>query len=320
MASSSIEAAVEDSLDDTLLEEDTTTHHDVQFQSPAQPPPVPLEQPLTKLIRCTSTPMNNETKSLSSLFAAASPVSIHDSGFESASFSDSSLAEKSLDRSKGAIPKRTFPVITRSRSRQWSGSLENQSPSTSVLIKSLTSFDLRKYPKDDSGIEASTSSSSSGSKKIRIVYRPGLFEGRETVDIVKRLNDMGTFHILRQIWRYLTEEDLAKVMQVSTSWNAAVLADPDAICRYIDAKEKFAENALNYHHVKARLTKTSPRKALSSVSNLLLSPVKQRPLEQRRSPRLASSPNAKAATLKKSQTIVSPSKFRHKLFTEVFHN
>ena len=51
--------------------------------------------------------------------------------------------------------------------------------------------------------------------KSRFVYTPGLFVGREKLDIIKRLHDMGTHHILTQIWKYLSVQDVSKVLQVS---------------------------------------------------------------------------------------------------------
>ena len=53
----------------------------------------------------------------------------------------------------------------------------------------------------------------------------------EKTDIIRRLNDKGTMHILTIIWQSLNPEELGKAMQVSQTWNAAILSDRDAIDR-----------------------------------------------------------------------------------------
>ena len=49
----------------------------------------------------------------------------------------------------------------------------------------------------------------------RIVYSPGVFHGRERLDIVRRLNDMNAIHILDGIWSRLPAEDLGRALQVN---------------------------------------------------------------------------------------------------------
>ena len=86
--------------------------------------------------------------------------------------------------------------------------------------------------------------------------------------------------------------------------------------KYKSAKETFDSNPNNHLEYQEKLrfrTRLSPRKALSAVSNLLLSPVKRNIPEQRRSPRLLN--NAGSNEIPKP-VIVSPSKFRHRLFAE----
>merc|ERR1719510_827228 len=125
-----------------------------------------IEKPC--LTRCTSTPLNPglsyNISHDSSVFV--SPIQI-DSGFES---------QLSVGGTSGST---ILTRVTRSRSRH---------------LRS----DLRKYPKndDDSGVFDLSKNSP------RIVYRPGLFEGYEFIEIIKRLNDMGTGHILALIWRH----------------------------------------------------------------------------------------------------------------------
>ena len=49
----------------------------------------------------------------------------------------------------------------------------------------------------------------------RIVYSPGVFHGRERLDIVRRLNDMSASHILDNIWSCLSAQELGRALQVS---------------------------------------------------------------------------------------------------------
>ena len=49
----------------------------------------------------------------------------------------------------------------------------------------------------------------------RIVYSPGVFHGRDRLDVVRRLNDMSASHILDKIWARLSAEDLGRALQVS---------------------------------------------------------------------------------------------------------
>jgi len=253
---------------------------------------------LQTLTRCASTPQDGRT-----LFLVSPPpgqASLTDSGFESG-VDLSGSSEKSVSR--GAFPKR---AITRSRTRHWSGSLES-SPSTScVLKKSWLSFNLRKYPNDECD------------KKPRFVYKPpkpGLVLGFDKLDLIKRLHNMGTYHILAKIWKCLSIQDIANILQVSTKWNCAIQDDHNAMERYHTAKERYNQNPIQQleKQNRIRLRYLGPRETMSEISNLLLSPVKKVPPErQRRSPRLN---NGGTNELTKP-IMVSPSKFRHRLFAE----
>jgi len=284
------------------------------------------------LTRCTSTPLNRggflttnqdfvtpgiltRERHRSSNFK--SPDDIPNFGFDSGFESD-------LSRS-------TPGIITRSRSRQWSGpaststSFSSTSLASSVTSSSSTtvssgassstisliSHDLRKFTVKDQSTR----------KRTFTHFRPGVLDKAvEKTDIIRRLNDKGTMHILTIIWQSLNPEELGKAMQVSQTWNIAILSDRDAIDRYIAAKElAMDQNSQSNKHVCSRLLKKSsgPRKALGTL-NLIESPVKPRE-QQRRSPRLANSPNGNSKRRSPNELapqIVSPSKFRHKLFTE----
>jgi len=257
------------------------------------------------LSRCTSTPLSYGA--IGKEFVSPVPNVAFDSGFDS--------FESDISRST--------PIITRSRSRQWSGpaltsdatsSVSSSSAASSSKV-SLISFDLRKFP--------SVSAKDQNIRKDRIIYRPGLFEHMEHLDIIKRLNDRGTMHILTNIWRHLDAEELGKAMQVSQVWNIAILSDSYSIDRYTAAKELAMDQNMqsSKQHVCSRLLRNSgPRKPFGSL-NLIESPVKPREQQQqRRSPRLASSPNGSSKRRSHNELappqMVSPSKFRHKLFTE----
>ena len=127
---------------------------------------------------------------------------------------------------------------------------------------------------------------------------------------------MGTYHILAKIWKYLSIHDIANMLQVSIKWNYAIQCDHDAMERYHTAKERYNQNPIQQleKQNRIRLSKLGPRETMSEISNLLLSPVKKAPPErQRRSPRLN---NGDTNELTKPM-MVSPSKFRHRLFAEV---
>ena len=89
----------------------------------------------------------------------------------------------------------------------------------------------------------------------------------EFLDIIKRLNDRGAMHILTNIWRYLSAEEIGKAMQVSPHWNAAILTDRDAIEKYVEAKEiAMDQNTQSNKHICSRLKNSGPRKALGTLN------------------------------------------------------
>ena len=97
----------------------------------------------------------------------------------------------------------------------------------------------------------------------------GLFEHMEHLDIIKRLNDRGTMHILTNIWRHLDAEELGKAMQVSQVWNVAILSDRDSIDRYTAAKELAMDQNMqsSKQHVCSRLLRNSgPRKPFENLN------------------------------------------------------
>ena len=97
----------------------------------------------------------------------------------------------------------------------------------------------------------------------------GLFEHMEHLDIIKRLNDRGTMHILTNIWRHLDAEELGKAMQVSQVWNIAILSDSYSIDRYTAAKELAMDQNMqsSKQHVCSRLLRNSgPRKPFGSLN------------------------------------------------------
>ena len=156
--------------------------------------------------------------------------------------------------------------------------------------------------------------------------------------------------------------------QVSTTWNQSILDNKDAIARWQEAKNRLLENPPpTKSGILRRLTaasggnlptprssqrlmllKASPRKALSSVSNILLDPDSHeaQQIVRRNKGTSVTSRSTSAVVLSSNQRntlsdgkqnggckrggdmhqlrslpsiIVSPSKLRHKLFTEVIH-
>ena len=106
-------------------------------------------------------------------------------------------------------------------------------------------------------------------------------------------------HILDIIWMELTVEDLSAAMQVSTLWNATVKSSPSSHRRWTEAKEMWTENdsgpGTRTRLRKSILLKTSPRKALGNVSNVIAAVCK---------------------AVASSAPLASPSKFRHRLFAD----
>ena len=89
-------------------------------------------------------------------------------------------------------------------------------------MKSWLSFNLRKYPAEKSF------SAENELKKYKTnghVHKPGIFEGKEQLDLIKRLFDMRMHHVLAQIWKHLPVRDVVHVLQVSSLWNSAILMD-----------------------------------------------------------------------------------------------
>ena len=133
-----------------------------------------FKPPNSNLVRCTSTPVfkNCHKRPLHEnefLFTPPSNVT-YDSGFQSET-------DSSAEKSKNSVSKfNNSSIITRSRSRQWSG------PSGQVSGQSLISLDLRRFPKDDSGLEISR-----GTNK----HIFGLFEGTDVFVILN--NDKNYF-------------------------------------------------------------------------------------------------------------------------------
>ena len=213
-------------------------------------------------------------------------------------------------QSTGAIPKLRLGVTTRSRTASSSDDSHLFLTPDSVPRKVKNS--KRKTLKDRD-ISHWTSRSESTSRSIPssvIRYKPGTFESRETLDVVRRLADMSMDHVLELIWSGLDTCDLAAASQVSTHWNAAVQHSKSAYFRWKEAKDKWSENSKpRGRSRKATLLKKSPRKALGNVSNVIAddslvvepkSPSKRTPI-----------PPA---------ILVSPSKFRHRVFADVSPN
>ena len=200
----------------------------------------------------------------------------------------------------------------------------------SLMVEvSTQNCDIRDFQSNNRRILENTSQNSieitqncdlRSSKNRRILYLPGHFLNYSTLDFIKRLHDRHMVMIIGQIWSYLSPQDLGRVLQVSQLWKNCVENDKIAFEKYSHAKKIYNENSKTDGHICSRLRNKSgqsARKALKPITNCLLSPVKSRPpMTQRRSPRLAKISPLKNGN-KEDSGIYTPSKYRHKLFTEV---
>lgn len=169
-----------------------------------------------------------------------------------------------------------------------------QSPAFIHVPKDRDIYDLRKKPAARKILQ----------RGVRFAHIPGSFEGQEKLDFIGLLSEMGMCHILATIWRLLSVEDLARVHQVCSRWRGCLISDKDAGARWKEAKEVYMENVnvnLLHPQQKSRLLKTSPRKALGVVTNLLASPSSEGKRSKEKSP---------------PTNVISPSKLRHRLFAE----
>jgi len=234
----------------------------------------------------------------------------------------------------GAIPKRTTQVVT--RSRKSSSGLDSDtflSPQEQPAVKTRRGGGGRRSklvagPRDISrrwADETTPSPLSRASTHRFTVESPGLFINRDHLDFVRRLASKNMSHILEKIWSLLPTSDLSSAMQVSSLWYSSVKASSTAMSRWREAKAMWSpENAKTLSgkkgrsQRKARLLKTSPRKALGNVSNLLAdeSLIFEASSDgSLQSTRLRQRSSSRANPLP-PPVLASPSKFRHRLFTD----
>ncbi|TRY71985.1 hypothetical protein TCAL_03952 [Tigriopus californicus] len=134
-------------------------------------------------------------------------------------------------------------------------------------------------------------------------YTPGYFLHHERVDFLRHLFDRNMYEALRISFSYLDPPSLCHVAQVSPTWREALYSDFEAVRRKAAFLHRQKLNLENLSAEKSVL-RSSPRKAMGNVSNLLsLSPS-----------------YAKREREDKSHAghskLVSPSKIRHQLFTQ----
>lgn len=119
-------------------------------------------------------------------------------------------------------------------------------------------------------------------------------EGQEVCDFVRHLHH----DVLETLFSYLSDHDLYRVAQVSTTWRAALLAsktDNERRLTFISNKKLERENLGKENFLCRRI---SPRRAMVDIIN-------------------RTSPNgAKRDRNHSASILVSPSKVRHKLFLE----
>ena len=73
-------------------------------------------------------------------------------------------------------------------------------------MKSWLSFNLRKYPAEKS-FSAENELKKYKTNGVLRYTKPGIFEGMEQLDLIKRLFDMRMYHVLAQIWKHLPGEN-----------------------------------------------------------------------------------------------------------------
>ncbi|XP_040582268.1 F-box only protein 5 [Lepeophtheirus salmonis] len=128
--------------------------------------------------------------------------------------------------------------------------------------------------------------------------------GRERLDILRLFQDMNAAHLFALLGSYLRGPDFVAMSFVSKTWNS-IVAHYFHIPKWnylISLKSDYENSGYEEHH----LQRSTPRKAMSNVSNLVASSSSTSSFGvQRRVPLTASTPLP-----------TSPSKIRHRLFTE----
>lgn len=267
--------------------------------------------------------------------------------------SDSGLGSTDISmasfRSKGAIPKKTAhhtnnARITRSRASTSTSSSGMDSDFASPIPPPLT---IGKAGGRSSKKKQQNTTMSNNTRDISrwthappespvptsvnhkfTVYSPGLFVDRDHLDIVRRLADKNLDHVLDKVWACLPVIDLCRAMQVSSRWNQSVNASSGALARWREAKLQLSpENPKKKEAAQERLLqrtlRRSPRKALGNVSNLLAADDSgavfeaslHQPLETSRTTRLRSGGSSSIIS-QQPTLLVSPSKFRHRVFSD----
>jgi len=307
----------------------------------SRPPPL-----MPKLF--TQPEIDGSSIASSSSNAGESCTDTSDSGFGSTDVSVSPLLRARLNSGGGggqggAVPKLSS-VITRSRTSSCGlnstddSSLFLSPMEPQLLLKrkgrrkqQLATRDIsRRWGQD--ATQDSCQLETSNNHRFT-VDSPGLFINRDHLDFVRRLSDKNMSHILEKIWSYLPVSDLGQALRVSSLWNSLIKDSVATVARLGDAKAKWSENAEGNAAAnkgrpqrKVKLLKSSPRKALGNVSNLLAE--ESRVFEPVSADSTAAAPPSSLTRLRQQQhrvqavnpneasILTSPSKFRHRLFTD----
>lgn len=136
----------------------------------------------------------------------------------------------------------------------------------------------------------------------------GKFLRRSRVDILGTLTEIHADHVILKIFRYLRGQDITQVSKVCRKWNNIVKNYPEITLK---RKEYLKLRKLDFENngTEPRIGRLTPRKAMSNVSNTMSSPSSKRDRE-------SSMNNSSASSSSSSFSFVSPSKIRHKLFSD----
>eukprot|EP00096_Caligus_rogercresseyi_P012489 TRINITY_DN5240_c0_g1_i2.p1 TRINITY_DN5240_c0_g1~~TRINITY_DN5240_c0_g1_i2.p1 ORF type:complete len:316 (+),score=73.16 TRINITY_DN5240_c0_g1_i2:85-948(+) len=169
---------------------------------------------------------------------------------------------------------------------------------------------------DDSGVDFSLDDLSGGSssssslvsysrlscKSVRGRY--SWWVGKDRLDVLRVLCEMNLSHLLRLLGRYLGGKDLLSMSLVSKTWNTIV--STHYASNKMDYLLSVKSDSENSGYEEMRRQRNTPRKAMANVSNFVLGSGSS----------ASSSSGLVSARRALHDSPGSPSKMRHRLFTE----
>eukprot|EP00095_Tigriopus_kingsejongensis_P010021 maker-scaffold1048_size67263-snap-gene-0.23 protein:Tk10021 transcript:maker-scaffold1048_size67263-snap-gene-0.23-mRNA-1 annotation:"f-box only protein 43" len=260
---------------------------------------LPAHPAWPQLARCTSTPLGqSEIRTwldFDEVCGEPRPSARTDSALFTGWTSTASLATPSPRRPGWLTSDSGFASDLSGASRLSTSGGGGPRPPAPVILRDLCSLDAT---------AALEITSESIIKLKRWHYSPGHFQTRQSVDFLRHLFDRNMSEALHWVLGALDPPSLCQVALVSPHWRDALHSDFESVRRR-DAFVYRQKLNLENLSVEKSVWRTSPRKAMSNVSNLLS---------------LSPSHHAKRERENKSEypakKLVSPSKIRHQLFTE----